>query len=89
MFQRAQVVVIKKMDLAAAVEFDREAAPRNIRRVASNATILEGSAKTGQGIEGWYAYLVQTVGREPSLEVVTRGLPQPTLRSLERLPSAG
>jgi hydrogenase nickel incorporation protein HypB len=57
MFQRAQVVVINKMDLAAAVEFDREAALRNIRRVAPGATVLEVSAKTGQGMEGWYAYL--------------------------------
>jgi len=45
------------MDLAAAVEFDREAALRNIRRVAPNATILEVSAKTGQGMEDWYALL--------------------------------
>jgi hydrogenase nickel incorporation protein HypB len=57
MFQSAQVVVVNKMDLAAAVGFDRETALRNIRRVAPDATIFEVSAKTGQGMEAWYAYL--------------------------------
>jgi hydrogenase nickel incorporation protein HypB len=57
MFQSAQVVVVNKMDLAAAVGFDREAALRNIRRVAPDATVLEVSARTGQGMEAWYAYL--------------------------------
>jgi hydrogenase nickel incorporation protein HypB len=57
MFQSAQVVVVNKMDIAAAVGFDRETALRNIRRVAPDATIFEVSAKTGQGMEAWYAYL--------------------------------
>ena len=57
MFQSAQVVVVNKMDLATAVGFDREAALRNIRRVAPDATIFEVSAKTGKGMEAWYAYL--------------------------------
>ena len=57
MFQSAQVVVVNKMDIAAVVGFDRETALRNIRRVAPEATILEVSAKTGQGMDTWYAYL--------------------------------
>jgi hydrogenase nickel incorporation protein HypB len=57
MFQSAQVVVVNKMDIAAAVGFDRETALRNMRRVAPDATIFEVSAKTGQGMEAWYAYL--------------------------------
>ena len=57
MFQSAQVVVINKMDIARAVEFDRETALRNVRRVAPEATIFEVSAKTGQGMDTWYAYL--------------------------------
>ena len=61
MFQSAQVVVVNKMDLAAAVGFDRETALRNIRRVAPDATIFEVSAKTGQGMGAWYAYLTQMV----------------------------
>lgn len=57
MFRTAQVVVVNKMDIAEAVGFDREAALRNIRRVAPEATILEVSARTGQGMAQWYAYL--------------------------------
>jgi hydrogenase nickel incorporation protein HypB len=61
MFQRAQVVVVNKTDLAAAVGFDREAALRNIRRVAPEATVFEVSAKTGQGMEAWYEFVGRMV----------------------------
>jgi hydrogenase nickel incorporation protein HypB len=57
MFRTAQVVVVNKMDIAEAAGFDRDAAIRNIRRVAPEATILEVSARTGQGMAQWYAYL--------------------------------
>jgi hydrogenase nickel incorporation protein HypB len=56
-FQSAQVVVVNKMDIAAAVGFDRETALRNIRRAAPEATILEVSARTGDGMDRWYALL--------------------------------
>ncbi|HUL76587.1 MAG TPA: hydrogenase nickel incorporation protein HypB [Vicinamibacteria bacterium] len=61
MFQSAQVVVVNKTDLAAAVAFDREAALRNIRRVAPSAAIFEVSAKTGHGMEAWYEFLERMV----------------------------
>ena len=64
MFRTAQVVVVNKMDIAEAVEFDRDAAVRNIRRVAPEATILEVSARTGQGMAQWYAYLEDRCRRE-------------------------
>ena len=63
MFQSAQVVVVNKTDIAAAVGFDRETALGNIRRVAPNATILEVSARTGEGMDRWYAYLKQAIRR--------------------------
>ena len=62
-FQRAQLILVTKTDLAAAVGFDREVALRNLCRVAPTATILEVSAKTGQGMEAWYAYLRQAMPR--------------------------
>ncbi len=64
MFRTAQVVVVNKMDLAQAVGFDRDTALRNIRRVAPEATILEVSARTGQGMARWYAYLDEHCRRE-------------------------
>jgi hydrogenase nickel incorporation protein HypB len=57
MFQSAQVIVINKMDIAGAVGFDRETALRNVRRVAPEATILEVSARTGDGMQRWYDLL--------------------------------
>jgi hydrogenase nickel incorporation protein HypB len=56
-FSGADVVVVNKTDLAAAAGFDREAALRNIRRTAPKAAVLEVSAKTGAGMEAWYALL--------------------------------
>ena len=56
-FRTAQVVVINKVDIADAAGFDRERALENLRRVAPQATVLEVSARTGQGMDGWYGYL--------------------------------
>ncbi len=50
-FHTADVAVISKMDLAAAVEFDREAARRNIQAVRPGMPIFEVSAKTGLGMK--------------------------------------
>jgi hydrogenase nickel incorporation protein HypB len=64
MFRTAQVVVVNKMDIAGPVGFDRDTAVRNIRRVAPEATILEVSARTGQGMAQWSAYLEERHRRE-------------------------
>lgn len=57
LFRFADVVVITKIDLARAVEFNREAALANIQRVNPKARIFEVSARTGQGMEAWCEYL--------------------------------
>jgi hydrogenase nickel incorporation protein HypB len=56
-FNTADVAVITKIDLAEAVEFDREAAYRNIRAVRPGMQILEVSAKTGRGMGPWMQFL--------------------------------
>jgi hydrogenase nickel incorporation protein HypB len=56
-FRMANVVVINKIDLADAAAFDRPTALENIRLIAPQAQIFEVSARNGQGMEGWYAYL--------------------------------
>ncbi|MFM8604356.1 MAG: hydrogenase nickel incorporation protein HypB [Cyanobium sp.] len=50
MFRSADLVVISKIDLAGAVGFDRAAAHAAIARVAPRATVLEVSARMGEGI---------------------------------------
>ncbi len=52
-FNTADVAVLTKIDLAAAVDFDRAAACGNIQAVRPGMTILETSAKTGAGMEEW------------------------------------
>jgi len=56
-FNTADVAVITKMDLAAAVEFDLETARRNIHAVRPGMEILEVSAKTGIGMDDWQSWL--------------------------------
>jgi hydrogenase nickel incorporation protein HypB len=56
-FNSADVAVITKMDLAAAVEFDEAAALQNIQAVRPKMEVLQVSAKTGQGMDGWLQFL--------------------------------
>ena len=63
MFQSADLVVISKIDLASAVEFDHGLAHRHLRQVAPAAPVLELSAKTGAGMDQLYALLQQGRGR--------------------------
>jgi hydrogenase nickel incorporation protein HypB len=58
-FNTADVAVLTKMDLAAAVEFDAEAVRRNIQAVRPGMQVFEVSAKTGEGMERWLSFLEQ------------------------------
>jgi hydrogenase nickel incorporation protein HypB len=56
-FNSADVAVITKMDLAAAVEFNEEAARRNIEAVSPGMQILKVSSKTGAGMDEYMEFL--------------------------------
>ena len=56
-FLHADLVLVTKGDLAAAAGFDRAKALAAIRQAAPQAQILEVSAKTGAGLDAWYAWL--------------------------------
>jgi hydrogenase nickel incorporation protein HypB len=60
-FNTADVAVITKIDLAAAVEFDLAAAHRSIQSVRPGMQIFEVSAKTGAGMDGWLEFLESRV----------------------------
>lgn len=62
-FRRVELVIVSKIDLAGAVEFNREEALSNIRKVAPEAQILEVSAKSGRGLDAWYNWLEQKVAK--------------------------
>lgn len=50
-FNSSDVAVITKIDLAAAVEFDEQAAKANIQAVRPHMRLLKVSAKTGEGMD--------------------------------------
>ena len=50
LFHTADLVVISKVDLAAAVRFDGALARRHLRQVAPQARVLAVSARTGEGL---------------------------------------
>jgi hydrogenase nickel incorporation protein HypB len=53
LFNTSDLAVITKLDLAAAVEFDRATALANIDRVRPGMAVLEVATKTGAGIDTW------------------------------------
>lgn len=66
LFHSADLAVITKIDLAEAVEFDREAAYRNILEVGPHLKIIETSAKRAVGLGTWIETLIdlkQATGR--------------------------
>ena len=57
LFNSADAAVITKCDLAAACEFDPVTAVRNIHAVRPGLPIFRVSAKTGDGLGEWLAFL--------------------------------
>ena len=56
-FNTADIAVITKIDLAGAVEFDRQRAWDSIQSVRPLMQVFEVSAKTGAGMKAWINYL--------------------------------
>src|SRR5271163_2296922 len=65
-FNSADVAVVAKMDLAAAVEFDWQAAYENIQAVRPGMRVLKVSAKTGEGIDEYLSFLTTRREELPS-----------------------
>ena len=59
LFNTADIAAITKIDLAAACEFNRDAAWANIEAVRPGMRIIETSVKTGAGIDDWLDYLAE------------------------------
>jgi hydrogenase nickel incorporation protein HypB len=62
-FHTADVAILTKIDLAAAVEFDQTAAHRNIQSVRPGMQLFEVSAKTGAGMDAWLGFLEARLGQ--------------------------
>lgn len=63
MFNSSDVAIITKMDIAEAVEFDRDAARENILAVHPDIRIYEVSAKTGDGMTVWVDFLIEQLSQ--------------------------
>lgn len=61
MFRSVQLVLVNKIDLLPHLDVDLGLFEANVRAVNPTATILHVSARTGQGVDGWYAWLAAVV----------------------------
>lgn len=62
MFQAAELVLVNKTDLLPHVDFDVDTAIANARKVNPQIASLSLSARTGEGMEAWYAWLRGRLG---------------------------
>jgi hydrogenase nickel incorporation protein HypB len=56
-FKTAHVVLLTKIDIAEVLGFDRKAAAENVNRMAPQATLIQLSARSGEGMDEWYDLL--------------------------------
>jgi len=59
MFSKSDVLVINKMDLLPHVDFDLPALKKAVRKLKPGIAFIEMSAKTGDGVDKWVAWLEQ------------------------------
>ncbi len=59
MFHAARLMLLNKIDLLPYLDFDVEACLANARRVNPRMAILPVSARSGQGMDDWLAWIVQ------------------------------
>jgi hydrogenase nickel incorporation protein HypB len=61
MFEQVDAVCVSKVDTAAYFDFDRSRFVENVHRVHSGAPVFFLSAKTGEGVEAWTAWLAEQI----------------------------
>lgn len=57
MFRSVEVVVVNKMDLMPHLDFDMELFRANLEKVNPGVQVIECSARTGEGVDEWLAWL--------------------------------
>jgi hydrogenase nickel incorporation protein HypB len=60
-FNSSQLAVVTKSDIADAVGYDRAAARRSIEQVNPGMTVLELSARSGDGLEAWMTLIEERI----------------------------
>jgi len=64
-FSKSKVLLINKIDLlpSGAIDFDIDKVKADARRLNKNIEIFCVSAKTAEGMDGWYEWLIKAVSR--------------------------
>ncbi len=57
MFRAAELMLLNKIDLLPHVDFDLDAAIANAKQVNPNIAVMCVSARTGEGLPAWYAWI--------------------------------
>jgi hydrogenase nickel incorporation protein HypB len=66
MFRSVDLVLLNKMDLLPHLDFDLALFDKNLRVVNPRAEVVELSARTGEGMDAWLAWLEKRVTRQPA-----------------------
>ncbi len=69
MFNQSDLVILNKIDLLPYVKFDRQRFIDAVRGLNKNATIIEISCTTGEGIERWLEWLATAVAHRSDREL--------------------
>jgi len=59
LFQPADVILLTKLDLRGVLDYNRDRVYEDLSRINTRAPVIELSAKTGHGLERWFAWLRQ------------------------------
>ena len=62
LFATSKAILLTKMDLADALDWDLTACRKYIQQVQPGAHVIELSAKNGDGMDTWFSYLEQLIG---------------------------
>ena len=68
-FSKASVTIVTKVDLLPYVDFDLESVRGQIRALNPKGRLLTTSARTGEGMDGWYGLLEEEISRKRALVV--------------------
>ena len=63
-FVEADVVLINKIDVLPYFDFDLDSFPEIMNGLNPSTTVLSVSAKSGEGLDGWFAWIERTLGQD-------------------------
>jgi hydrogenase nickel incorporation protein HypB len=67
MFRACELVIVNKIDLLPHLDFDLRKLLYNIDAVHPDVETIVLSARTGEGVEAWRAWLERIVAREEAM----------------------